>query len=46
VTAFILFRNGLVAEDEAVSADNLAGVTMPNRDNFIDLWAKNKDTPY
>jgi cytochrome c len=46
VTAFILFRNGLVAEDEVVSADNLAGVAMPNRDNFIDLWAKNKDAPY
>ncbi len=46
VTAYILYRNGLVAEDEVVNASNLADVKMPNRDNFIDLWAKQGDKPY
>ena len=37
VTAYILHRNGLVTEGEALNEANLADVEMPNRDNFIDL---------
>jgi len=46
VTAYILYRNGLVAEDEVLNANNLADVEMPNRDNFIDLWAMQGAKPY
>jgi mono/diheme cytochrome c family protein len=46
VTAYILHRNALVAEDEVMDARTLASVQMPNRDNFIDLWATQGDKPY
>jgi S-disulfanyl-L-cysteine oxidoreductase SoxD len=46
VTAYLLYRNGLVADDAVVDAGNLADVEMPNRDNFIDLWATQGDKPY
>jgi cytochrome c len=46
LTAFILYRNDLVAEDEVVSDKTLASVVMPNRENFIDLWATQGDKPY
>ena len=37
VTAYILFLNGIVAEDEEMNAKSLALVKMPNRDGFV--WA-------
>lgn len=37
LTAYILYLNGIVAEAERVDADSLAGIRMPNRDNFV--WA-------
>ena len=40
VTAYILHRNELIGRDEVVNADNLAGVDMPNRGNFVDMWGK------
>ncbi len=46
VTAYILHRNGLVAEDEVVDASTLANVEMPNHDNFIDPQATQGDKPY
>ena len=46
LTAYILHRNGLVAEDEVMDAGTLANVALPNRDNFIDLWATQGDKPY
>ncbi len=46
VTAYILHRNGLVTEDEALNEANLADVEMPNRENFIDLWLTQGDKPY
>ena len=46
VTAYILYRNDLVAEDEIVNEENLASVEMPNRENFINLWATQGDKPY
>jgi cytochrome c len=46
VTAYILHRNGLVTEDEVLNEANLPDVEMPNRENFIDLWATQRDKPY
>jgi cytochrome c len=46
LTAFILHRNGLLGEEDVLSADNLAAIEMPNRDNFLDLWAQQGDEPY
>lgn len=46
VTAFILQRNGVIAEDAVMNAVTLPQVLMPNRENFIDLWAKQGDKPY
>ena len=46
VTAYILPRNGLVTKDEALNEANLADIEMPNRGNFIDLWATQGDKPY
>jgi cytochrome c len=46
VTAYILHRNGLVIEGEVLNEANLANVEMPNRGNFIDLWAMQRDKPY
>ena len=37
LTAYILFLNGIVGETEKMSAETLAAVRMPNRDNFV--WA-------
>ncbi len=37
VTAYILFLNDIVGENEQMDADTLPEVRMPNRDNFI--WA-------
>jgi len=36
VTAYLLFLNGIVAEEDIMSAESLPKVRMPNRDNF--LW--------
>ncbi|HWF37261.1 MAG TPA: c-type cytochrome [Candidatus Acidoferrales bacterium] len=35
VTAFLLFKNGIIPRDEAMNKDTLPKVRMPNRDGFI-----------
>jgi S-disulfanyl-L-cysteine oxidoreductase SoxD len=35
LTAYLLHLNGVIAEAEAMNAQTLPRVTMPNRDNFI-----------
>jgi cytochrome c len=35
VTAYLLFLNGLIREDEIVNAETLSGIPMPNRDGFV-----------
>jgi hypothetical protein len=35
VTAFLLFKNGIISHDEAMNKDSLPKVHMPNRDGFI-----------
>jgi S-disulfanyl-L-cysteine oxidoreductase SoxD len=38
VSAFILARNGLIAEDAELDARTLPEVEMPNRDGFVSWW--------
>lgn len=38
VTAWLLYANGIVAEDFVAAADTLPGVEMPNRGNFDRAW--------
>ena len=35
LTAYLLYLNGIIDENEAMNADTLPAVEMPNRDNFI-----------
>jgi S-disulfanyl-L-cysteine oxidoreductase SoxD len=35
LTAFLLFRNGIVGEDDIIDADTLPKVDMPNRNGFV-----------
>ena len=39
VSAYVLFLNGIVAQDATLDADNLANVKMPNRDGFVSAYA-------
>jgi mono/diheme cytochrome c family protein len=38
LSAYILFLNGIVAEDAAINATTLPQVKMPNRDGFVSEW--------
>ena len=38
VSAYVLFLNGIVAEDVAMNAQTLPQVKMPNRDGFVSDW--------
>ena len=38
LTAYLLFLNGIIEEDEVMDAETLPEVRMPNRDNFILAW--------
>ena len=35
VSAYVLFLNGIVAQDATLDAETLAKVKMPNRDGFV-----------
>jgi cytochrome c len=35
VTAFLLFRNGIIQRDATLTQENLAKVRMPNREGFV-----------
>ena len=37
LTAFLLFKNGIIQETDVVDAQTLPKVKMPNRDNFVPL---------
>ena len=39
VTAYLLYLNGIVAEDAVMNAQTLPQVKMPNRDGFVD-WSR------
>jgi cytochrome c len=38
VSAYVLFLNGIVAEDAVMNAQTLPAVKMPNRDGFVSDW--------
>jgi len=38
VSAYVLFLNGIVAEDAVMNAQSLPQVKMPNREGFISDW--------
>ena len=40
VTAFVLAKNGIIAEDEELNARTLPAVKMPNRDGFVSWWPR------
>jgi cytochrome c len=47
LTAFLLYRNGIVKEDDVLDAKSLPKIQMPNRNNFVpenlnDIWEHNK----
>lgn len=46
LTAFILSRNGVIGENDVIDADSLSKIKMPNRDNFIDVWATQGEKPW
>jgi cytochrome c len=35
VVAFLLYRNGIINEDDVMDAKSLPQVQMPNRDGFV-----------
>ena len=44
ITAFLLFKNGIIREDDIIDATSLPKIKMPNRENFIPhdpVWDKN-----
>ena len=44
LTAFLLFKNDVITEDEVLDAESLPKVEMPNRENYAPLpdWEPNK----
>lgn len=36
VTAYVLFLNGIIGEDESVNSETLTAIAMPNGDGFVD----------
>jgi len=46
LAAFILYRNGVIAEDAVMNANSLPRVAMPNRDKFVDVWATQGEKPW
>jgi hypothetical protein len=49
LTAFVLYKNGIVQESDVLDAASLPKIQMPNRNNFVpvntsEIWEHNK--PY
>jgi mono/diheme cytochrome c family protein len=40
VSAYVLFLNGIVAQDTTLDADTLAKIKLPNRDGFVSAYPK------
>ena len=38
LTAYLLYVNGIVDEEERLDADTMPAIKMPNRDNFVWAW--------
>lgn len=49
ITAFLLFKNGIIQEDDIIDAKSLPKIKMPNRDNFVPhdpVWDPKAVRPY
>ncbi len=46
LSAYILYRNDVIAENDDMNAESLPAVEMPNRDNFTDVWATQGARPW
>ena len=49
LTAFLLFRNGIIQEDDVMDATSLPKVRMPNRDRFVPPpadWKPGRPRPF
>jgi cytochrome c len=42
VSAYILYLNGVIAENDEMNATSLPKVKMPNRDNFVSAYSEPK----
>ena len=42
VTAYLLYLNNIINESDVMNAETLAGVKMPNRDGFINIYEMEK----
>lgn len=38
LTAYLLYLNGIIGQDDEINARTLPQVVMPNRDNFVSAW--------
>ena len=38
LTAFLLYKNGIIQEGDVIDAKSLPKIQMPNRNNFIPFW--------
>ena len=41
LSAYILFKNGIIGENAKMDAKSLAKVKMPNRDGFVQIYPGN-----
>lgn len=46
LTAYILWRNAVISQEEVMDATSLPAVSMPNREMFRDLWDRQGSEPY
>ena len=42
VTAYLLYLNGIIGENDEMNAKTLPRVKMPNRNGFINVYKKEK----
>lgn len=43
VTAYILFLNNIIKEDQVLNSDSLTKIKMPNREGFINIYKQEKN---
>jgi len=42
VTAYLLYLNNIISENDEMNAESLPKVQMPNRDGFINVYEQEK----
>lgn len=43
LTAYLLYLNGIIEEDDVMNAETLRGIRMPNADGFVMAWPERTD---